>query len=103
MVNDFILLEQFVILWARDRNLLRSDNDRNQLLKTVEELGEVARAVLKQDEAGIKDGIGDVLVTLAIFAATHNLNLTECLQAAWNEIKDRKGSTVNGTFIKDES
>ena len=101
MVNDFILLEQFVILWARDRNLLRADNDRNQLLKTVEELGEVARAVLKHEEAGIRDGIGDVLVTLAIFAATHNLSLTVCFQAAWDEIKDRTGVTVNGTFIKD--
>jgi len=101
MVNDFILLEQFVILWARDRNLLRADNDRNQLLKTVSELGELADATLKHDEAGIKDGIGDVLVTLAIFAATHNLNLTECFQSAWDEIKDRTGVTVNGTFIKD--
>jgi len=100
MVNDFILLEQFVILWARDRNLLRADNDRNQLLKTVSELGELADATLKNDKAGIKDGIGDVLVTLIIFAHTQGLDINTCLDAAWQEIKDRQGQTVNGTFIK---
>ena len=29
-----------------------------------------------------------------------NLDLTECANLAWNEIKDRKGTTINGTFIK---
>jgi hypothetical protein len=29
-----------------------------------------------------------------------NLDITECANIAWNEIKDRKGKTVNGTFIK---
>lgn len=32
---------------------------------------------------------------------TLNLDLTECVNMAWNEIKDRTGKTVNGTFIKD--
>jgi hypothetical protein len=26
----------------------------------------------------------------------------DCLQAAWDEIKDRKGKTVNGVFVKEE-
>ena len=29
-----------------------------------------------------------------------NLNLTECANLAWDEIKDRKGNTINGVFIK---
>ena len=29
-----------------------------------------------------------------------NLDLTECANLAWNEIKDRKGNTINGVFIK---
>ena len=50
----------------------------------------------------LKDGIGDVIVTLVILAEQQGLSLEECLQAAWDEIKDRKGKTVNGTFIKEE-
>jgi hypothetical protein len=29
--------------------------------------------------------------------------LSECLEAAWNEIKDRKGKTQGGVFVKDEN
>jgi len=32
-----------------------------------------------------------------------DLDLVECANLAWNEIKDRKGVTVNGTFIKENS
>lgn len=93
-------LETCVVSWAHIRGIATPDNGRNQLLKTVEELGELARATLKNDTAGIKDGIGDVLVTLAIFAETQGLDLNTCLDAAWQEIKDRTGRTENGTFIK---
>ena len=39
----------------------------------------------------------DFLNDLAI---SNNFDLTECANLAWNEIKDRQGNTVNGTFIK---
>ena len=94
-------IETNVLRWATDKSLITPDNAHNQLLKTLEELGETARALLKADKDGIKDGIGDVLVTLAIFAATQGLDLQTCFAAAWQEIKDRKGSTVGGIFIKE--
>ena len=94
--------EQLVISWAAARQLFTQSTAEKQLLKTVEELGETAKAVLKNDLDGIKDGIGDVLVTLIIFAHMNGLSLNECLEAAWNEIKDRKGKTVNGTFVKEK-
>lgn len=28
--------------------------------------------------------------------------IQECLEAAWNKIKDRKGKTINGSFVKEE-
>jgi len=28
---------------------------------------------------------------------------SECLESAWNEIKDRKGKTQNGIFVKEEN
>jgi hypothetical protein len=48
------------------------------------------------------DGIGDTFVTLIILSYQMGLNPTECLEVAYTEIKNRKGNTVNGVFIKDE-
>ena len=31
-----------------------------------------------------------------------NIDITECLEIAYNEIKDRKGKLVNGVFVKEE-
>lgn len=89
-----------VLFWADERGLLFPENAKNQFLKTVSEMGELADALLKDDQHGVIDGIGDVLVTLIILAETRGTSLDECLLAAWNEIKDRKGQTINGTFIK---
>jgi NTP pyrophosphatase (non-canonical NTP hydrolase) len=88
--------------WGRERGLINKEAAPKQLLKTMEELGETAGALLKGNRAGLKDGIGDVLVTLVLFAEIEGLSLDECLQAAWQEIKDRKGNTINGVFVKEE-
>lgn len=96
-------LEKNVIQWAKDRGIDHPSNAKNQLLKSFEEMGELSRGILKDDRELIIDSIGDVLVTLIILAQTQNLTLKECLDYAWNQIKDRKGKTVNGTFIKDDT
>ena len=89
--------------WADDKGILVSDNIPQQTMKVMEELGETAGAILKNKEKSeIIDGIGDTLVTVIILAKQLGLNPTECLESAWNEIKDRKGKTVDGTFIKEE-
>lgn len=96
-------LEQFeanTLEWAQVRSLLSPDNDRNQSLKLFEEGGELAKAILKDDQPGVIDGIGDCLVVLAILARQRGTSLQKCFAAAWDEIKDRKGKTVGGTFIK---
>lgn len=96
-------LEQFeanTLEWAQVRSLLSPDNDRNQSLKLFEEGGELAKAILKDDQPGVIDGIGDCLVVLAILARQRGTSLQKCFAAAWDEIKDRKGNTINGTFIK---
>lgn len=89
-----------VIKWADDKSLLHPGNASKQTMKCMEELGETAGAILKNDYEGIKDGIGDTFVTLIILSKQLGLDPKECLQTAWNEIKDRTGKTVNGTFIK---
>ena len=65
------------------------------------EAGEVAAALSRGQMDALKDGIGDTVVTLIILAQQHDMTLQECLQYAYDEIKGRKGKTINGTFIKE--
>lgn len=85
--------------WSKDKNLHEADSSR-QFTKVVEEVGEVASALARSDEELLKDGIGDVVVTLIILAQQNGMTLEECLTQAYSEIADRKGKTINGTFIK---
>jgi len=97
-------LEEKVIQWARDRQIIPNSNPRAQLMKTVSELGELADATLKDDGDGIVDGIGDILVTLILYAQLYDpaMNLRLCLESAYNTIKDRKGRlTPEGIFVKE--
>jgi NTP pyrophosphatase (non-canonical NTP hydrolase) len=96
-------LELEVIQWAQQRGLLKIENVQAQMCKVTEEVGETAAAVLRGNAFGIKDGIGDIAVTIIILAAQHGMTLNECLQAAYDEIRTRKGKTVDGTFLKEEN
>jgi len=136
-------LQPLILKWATDKDLIKPENSSKQSLKLLEEVGETAKAILKNDTPEIIDGIGDIFVVLIILAAQEdeeynfdlnddylmykseeclnsviyydyvlghnflnvlcsrlNLDLFECCLSAWNEIKDRKGKTVDGTFIK---
>lgn len=143
-------LQPLILEWARERNILFPENAPKQRLKLIEECGELASAILKNDIKLQKDAIGDIFVVLVIlaeqigfelifyrFSNTKNIknhkkifeiidcaldgefanisnsidwlydlsvdlnhDLIECANIAWNEIKDRKGKTLNGTFIK---
>jgi NTP pyrophosphatase (non-canonical NTP hydrolase) len=99
---NYFDLEQKVKIWAANRQILAKDNAYKQYLKFVEESGELARAILKSNEADTVDAFGDVMVTLIILSEQLGYNLTNCLKAAYNEIKDREGQTINGVFIKEE-
>lgn len=88
--------------WALDRQIIPNSNPLSQLMKTVSELGELADATLKSDRDGVVDGVGDVLVTLVIYARLQGVSLEECLASAYDTIKDRKGTlTPEGVFVKE--
>ena len=91
-----------VTQWAEDKNILKKENAPKQLLKVLEEVGETAGALLKSNEAELKDGIGDSFVTLIILAGQLGYTPQECLEQAWEEIRDRKGVTKNGVFVKND-
>lgn len=88
--------------WAHERNLIVGATCQAQMLKTTEEVGELAGAIARGKVAGIVDGIGDVVVTLVILAEQNGLRFEDCVAAAYGEIKDRKGVMRNGIFIKEE-
>lgn len=87
--------------WIRTRNLHRQD-PRVQMCKVVEELGELAKAINKDDMEQQMDGIGDVAVTLICISEQLGFDFEDCLMLAYEEIKDRKGKLVNGVFVKEE-
>jgi hypothetical protein len=102
-MSSFTELELKVLRWAEDRGILKNGTSGTQMLKTVSELGETCDALIKRDHEALRDGIGDVLVTLIIVSELEGLHLMECLEAAWNEIKDRRGYlNSNGVFVKEE-
>ena len=87
--------------WARDRGLYDHGDPKTQSLKLVEEVGEICRAVLKDDIDEVIDGIGDCVVVLTNLAQLHGVSIEECIASAYGVISKRTGKMVNGTFKKD--
>jgi len=88
--------------WAEERGLYNAGDPKTQTLKLMEEAGEICRAVLKKDEPEIIDGIGDCVVVLTNLAHLCDTSIEECIEIAYNEIKDRKGKMANGTYVKND-
>ena len=87
--------------WAEERGLYEHGDPKTQSLKLVEEVGEICRAVLKDDIDEVIDGIGDAVVVLTNLAELHDVSIEECIASAYGVISKRTGKMVNGTFKKD--
>ena len=87
--------------WANERGLYKGGDTKTQSLKLVEEVGEICRAVLKDNHRDVVDGIGDAVVVLTNLAELQGTSIEHCIAEAYNEIKDRTGKMDNGTFKKD--
>ena len=96
-VSQFDLIRE----WADQRGLYKNGDPKTQALKLVEEVGETCRAILKDDYNEIVDGIGDCVVVLTNLAELCNIQIEDCIRAAYEEIKNRKGKMENGTYVKD--
>jgi len=87
--------------WADERGLYEHGDTKTQALKLVEEVGETCRAILKNEDHDAIDGIGDCVVVLTNLAELLGVSIEDCIEQAYNEIKDRTGKMSNGTFKKD--
>ncbi|MPM85325.1 hypothetical protein SDC9_132403 [bioreactor metagenome] len=86
--------------WARDRGLDTADPVK-QMLKLGEEYGELCQGLAKDKPDQVEDSIGDMYVVLTILSLQLGLDIEDCVQKAYSEIKDRKGRLVNGVYIKE--
>jgi|TARA_R110002167_G_scaffold27684_7_gene94100 NTP pyrophosphatase (non-canonical NTP hydrolase) len=89
--------------WAKTRGIFDKGNSHTQYVKLMEEAGELAQALLKNDRPEIKDAIGDMVVVLTNLAHLENFAIEDCVESAYIEIVNRKGKMVNGTFVKNEN
>lgn len=86
--------------WAKERGIYEKGDSKTQYVKLMEEAGELAKALLTNDKAEIKDAIGDMVVVLTNLAKLEDMKLEDCVVSAYTEIANRKGSMQNGTFVK---
>lgn len=87
--------------WAKTRGLYAQGDGKTQYIKLLEEAGELAQALLKEDKPEIKDAIGDMVVVLTNLAYLKGFTIEECIESAYGEISKRTGKMINGTFVKD--
>jgi len=86
--------------WATEKGIYKSGDSRTQYIKLMEEAGELAEALLKNDETEVIDAIGDMVVVLTNLAKLRGHNIEDCVASAYDVIKSRQGKMVNGTFVK---
>jgi len=96
MSND---LENKIIQWHKDRNLIEGSTDAAQYTKLQEEVDELGVNIVMSQP--VIDDIGDIIVVLINIAERNNLSLWECMYHAYNDIKYRKGKMVDGIFVKE--
>jgi NTP pyrophosphatase (non-canonical NTP hydrolase) len=87
--------------WARDRDLIEGSTPAHQLCKLIEEIGELAEGISKKRLDAVADGIGDSAVVLTILAAQHGMEIEQCIDLAWQQIRWRRGRMMDGIFVKE--
>lgn len=94
--------ENEVEVWGYDRGIIQNGKPMGQAIKTLEETTELIDAINRNDADAIKDAVGDIFVTLLMQCAIQGFTATEALQAAYDQIKHRKGFLrPDGVFVKD--
>lgn len=101
---SYAAVEMKIIQWSEARKIIPNSTPEVQLLKAISEMGELADATIKDDKEAIVDSIGDVMVCLINYCALQHINLVDCMEIAYDQIKNRKGILLpNGVFRKEGS
>jgi NTP pyrophosphatase (non-canonical NTP hydrolase) len=86
--------------WAQQRGIYEKGDAKTQYIKLMEEAGELANAILKNNDEEFVDAIGDCVVVLTNLAKLKGHNIEDCINSAYSEIANRKGEMKNGSFVK---
>ena len=102
--NPDVIPDRFELIrqWARKKGILDNGDTKTQYIKLLEETGELAQAILKNDRAEFIDAIGDCVVVLTNLAELGNVDIEHCIDESYSQISNRTGRMVNGTFVKDK-
>jgi NTP pyrophosphatase (non-canonical NTP hydrolase) len=98
---DLNRLHENILVWGYMKGIVKFENRFQQFTKLGEECGELAHGLCRDDKEVIKDSIGDAFVVLTLLAAQNGLTINECVEVAYNEIKNRTGKMKDGVFVKD--
>ena len=108
---SFEELQKLILEWADDKDLLHSENADKQFMKFIEEVFEFKTEfdisycpgrVSKGLKYNLKLEMGDIFVTLIILCEQIGIDPVVCLEMAYEKIKNRRGKTLHGTFVKEE-
>ena len=94
-------LTKLIIKWHHDRNLIEGSSDKDQVLKLMQELGELSDSVCKGKD--VKDDLGDMMVVMLNIMERQGISMEECLETAYNDIKDRKEEWLTEYLLKKET
>ena len=97
-MNRFELIRK----WASNKGIYKKGDPKTQTLKLVGESGELAKAILNDDQEEVIDAIGDCVVVLTSIAHMRGVTIEQCIDEAYNVISKRTGKMNNGTFVKDK-
>lgn len=97
LTNEFDPIRE----WAKERGIYKKGNVKSQFIKLLEEVEELNIAVANDDLNDFIDAIGDCVVVLTNMAALNGVPIEFCINSAYEEIKNRKGQMINGTFVKE--
>lgn len=98
LINEFEPIRK----WAKDKGIFDKGDSKTQTIKLFEEVGELSKAILKNDEPEIIDAIGDCVVVLTNLAKLRGLKIEDCINSAYTVIAQRTGKMENGTFVKEQ-
>lgn len=102
-MSSYREIELEILRWSEARKIIPNATPASQLLKAVSEVGELCDAENHSDLPAIQDAVGDVMVCLINYCALRDIDLVRCMELAYHQIKDRRGTLLpNGVFLREK-
>lgn len=89
------------IIFAESTPQQTEENSIKLMSYLFHEIGSLLDEVESVNIEGVQLAIDSSIRLLTEIAKDNDLTLTECLEYAYDEIKDRKGQMVDGLFVKE--